>query len=163
MSEEKEVLIDETDLDTAEAGVYEVGFHIDGTLGGDEARRVFEEVRTALVKSGAEIIAEGVPRKVTLGYTISRMETGGRRDFDTASFAWIGFSTTGAARDAVAELLRADTRIVRFLIITTTAEAVRHAAEQLLIDEKVQNEVEGEESSDDLDAVIDEIVAEEVQ
>ena len=163
MKEDTDMTLEDASLDTAPFGVYELGFHIDAGSA-EDARRVFEEIRSGIEKADGSVIAEGSPRKVHLAYTISRMETGGRRDFDTAFFSWIGFETDGKARDVIASMLGNDTRIIRFIVLKTTADALQHAEAQLLIEEKALADEDAEDDvSTDLDAVFDEMVAEEVQ
>jgi ribosomal protein S6 len=118
-----------TDSDNhAEMRVYELGFHVDGELPQEEAKKSYDALKDLITKHGA-VVAEGELEKIQLAYTISRMETTGRRDFHSAYFGWIVYETDGAGHDAVNEAARADTRLVRFIDLRTTKEAAKHAAE----------------------------------
>jgi ribosomal protein S6 len=111
----------------AELRVYELGFHIDPELSTEDVKKTYQDIRDVITKGG-EIIAEGEPQKIPLAYTISRSETGGRRDWDNAFFAWIAYETDGAGHTAVAEAA-ATPRIIRFLDLRTTKDMAKHSAE----------------------------------
>lgn len=111
-----------------ETRVYELGFHLDPELPQEEVKKTYEAIRSRIEGVGS-IIAEGEPAKIPLAYTISRMETTGRRDFDSAFFSWIAYETTGAGHEEIATMAREESRIIRFLDIRTDAEAAKHSAE----------------------------------
>lgn len=117
----------EEELDAAPR-VYELGFHIDPELPTEEVKKVYQAVRALLSEKGS-VVAEVEPEKIPLAYTISRQEVGGRRDFDSAYFAWIVYETTGVAHAEVIAAARANTALVRFIDLITTKEAARHAIE----------------------------------
>lgn len=111
-----------------EPRVYELGFHLDPELPQEEVKKVYGEIRDRVAAAGT-IIAEGEPVKIPLAYTISRMETGGRRDFNSAFFCWIAYETDGAGHEKVAAAAREDSHVVRFLDIRTTVDEAKHSAE----------------------------------
>jgi ribosomal protein S6 len=115
-------------MESAEPRVYELGFHLDPELSSDEANKEFKKVRD-FIAGKAEIVAEGSSQKVQLAYTISRQETSGRRDFDSAYFSWIVYEATPEAHAEVVALAGAEKKIVRFIDLLTTKEAARHALE----------------------------------
>lgn len=143
----------EMEADHAEARVYELGFHIDPELSVEEAKKVYQAIRT---KAGT-VVAEGEPQKIPLAYTISRGETAGRRDFDSAFFAWIAYEIDGAGHEAVLELVKGDTRVFRFLDVRTTKEAAQHSAEMSELLAKVEPEESEEVSDVELDAALKEV------
>ena len=124
----KEVERDQEDTNHAEPRVYELGFHIDPELGTEEAKKVYQGLR-AKAEAAGSLVAEGEPQKIQLAYTVSRKETGGRRDFDASFFAWIAYEATGEGHDAVLEAVQAENRVFRFIDLRTDKEAARHAAE----------------------------------
>jgi ribosomal protein S6 len=112
-----------------EARVYELGFHLDPELSTEEAKNAYQAIR-APIEAAGEIVAEGEPEKIPLAYTISRGETAGRRDFDSAYFAWIAYETPMEAHAEVVKAAGADKRIVRFIDLATDKETARVAAER---------------------------------
>jgi ribosomal protein S6 len=147
-------LVEETNEEGADqVRVYELAFHLDPELSETEAKKAYGALKEAAAEKGT-VLYEGAPEKIQLAYTISRQEQAGRRDFDAAWFAWIAYEATGAAHDEVAEAVRAEKRIVRFLDIRTDREAAKHAAELQELREKAPD-APGERVSDaELDAAI---------
>jgi ribosomal protein S6 len=147
--------------DGAEMRVYELGFHVDGELPQEDAKKSYDALRELMAKHGT-VVAEGTPEKIQLAYTISRMDTTGRRDFNASFFCWIVYETNGAGHDAVVAAARADRHIIRFLDLRTTKEAAKHASEMHEFYRKSpQTEEEpalGEDSADaELDAALKEV------
>ena len=143
-------------LDGAESRVYELGFHIDGELPQEEAKKAYEAIKAVITKGG-EVVAEGLPQKIQLAYTISRMDTTGRRDFNSSFFSWIAYEADNTVHDAVNEAVKSDTRIVRFIDLRTTKEAAKHASEMQEFYLKVPEVEPAEEDADvELDAALKE-------
>jgi hypothetical protein len=93
MTDSNELMDLQEDGDLAETRVYELGFHLDGELPQEEVKKMYQGIRDRISAVGT-LVAEGEPTKVPLAYTISRQETTGRRDFDTAFFCWIAYEAT---------------------------------------------------------------------
>ncbi len=157
----KEVTADEMetrDEDQAEVRVYELGFHIDPELPSEEVKKVYEGVR-AIVAGAGTVVAENAPMKVQLAYTISKSDTAGRRDFDTAFFAWIAYEANGEGHEAVLAAAREEGRIFRHIDLRTTKEQALHMAEmaQLAATAAAEAPQEADEVSDaELSAAIEE-------
>ena len=79
---------DSLEIEGGEPRVYELGFHLDPELPTEEVKKAYQAVRELTTSKGA-LVAEGEPVKIQLAYTISRQETAGRRDFDSAYFSWV--------------------------------------------------------------------------
>jgi ribosomal protein S6 len=129
MAKEPKEEILETEVDHAEARVYELGFHIDAELSHEDVKKAYQSLKDLIAKNNGTLIAEGEPEKIQLAYTISRMATTGRRDFSTSYFGWIVYEIDGANHAAVIEAVNADLRIIRSLDLRTTKEAAKHSAE----------------------------------
>lgn len=128
----------------AEPRVYELGFHLDPELPQEEVKKAYGDIRDRVAAAGT-IIAEGEPVKIPLAYTISRMETGGRRDFNSAFFCWIAYEADGAGHEKISQAAREDSRIVRFLDIRTTVEEAKHSAEMQELFAQMASAPNGEE------------------
>jgi ribosomal protein S6 len=146
MAKKKELELENVDLDTeandAEPRVYELGFHIDPELPTEEVKKVYQGLRDAVVAAGT-VVAEGEPENIPLAYTISRSETGGRRDWNSAFFAWIAYEAKGEGHRAVVSKASEEKRLVRFIDVRTTADAARHSADLRAIRMQMPQKEEG--------------------
>ena len=141
----KDIEMREEDIDAGgEPRVYELGFHLDPELPTEEVKKAYQAVRE-LVESKGAIVAEGAPVKVKLAYTISRQETAGRRDFDSAHFAWIAYETTATDHAEIITAMSADKKVIRFIDVLTTKDAARHAAEMYELSLKAPEQPEDPE------------------
>ena len=149
--------------------VYEVGFHIVPTVGDEGTAAVVDSIKSAL--GDAEIISEQVPHKMKLAYTIVRSETGKREKSDEAYFGVIKFALDREHVNAFENALRADRKVLRFLLIETVREDIATAprravfASDRLEGEVIQKPVAAEEktgevSEEALDKSIDALVTE---
>ncbi len=147
----------EMDADHAETRVYELGFHIDPELPQEEVKKAYAAVRESIT-AGGTVIAEGEPQKIPLAYTIFRSEHAGRRDFDSAYFAWIAYEANGPAHEAITSAARENTKLVRFIDLRTTKEGAKHSAEMHEIYKNIPvDQMTPEEVSDvELDAALKE-------
>ncbi len=155
-------MVDETseelDADHAELRVYELGFHIDPELGAEGVKKVWDAIHVGIEKNGT-IVAEGMPQKIQLAYTVSRGETAGRRDFDSSFFAWIAYEADGAGHEAAGALAKETSSIFRYIDVRTDKEAAKHFSEmQELLAKMPENETAEEEVSEtDLDAALKQV------
>ncbi|MSU74201.1 hypothetical protein EXS57_00275 [Candidatus Kaiserbacteria bacterium] len=158
-NQDEEVLVDETENEGSEPRVYELGFHLDPELPTEEVKKAYQGIRAFVAEMGT-IVAEGEPEKIQLAYTISRQETSGRRDFDSAYFSWIVYEATPLNHDEVLTSADADKRIVRFIDLLTTKDAARHAVEmrELAMKMPVREENPEATASSELDAALENVV-----
>lgn len=127
--EERDEVYDAAEEGSNEPRVYELGFHIDPELSQKEVKGVFQSIKSIAEEIG-EVIAVGEPEKISLAYTISRMEHEGRHDFPEAFFAWVVYETGARTHERVLEAANAELRIFRFIDVLTTKDAALHAAQQ---------------------------------
>lgn len=138
-----------------ESRVYELGFHIDPELPQEEVKKTYQSLR----EKASTLVAEGEPQKIPLAYTISqKVQGGGRRDFDTAYFAWFAYEAEAPEHEAILEAVKAEGRVIRFIDLRTDAETAKHAAEMHEIYAKMgeAQQAEGEVSDTELDAALKE-------
>lgn len=148
--------------EATETRVYELGFHLDPELPQEEVKKSYESIRERIAGVGT-IIAEGQPTKIPLAYTISRMDTTGRRDFDSAFFSWIAYETTNAGHEQISTMAREETRIIRFLDIRSDEESAKHSAEIHEIFEKAGVQALNEDDSEEVAEVAPTEAPEEVK
>jgi ribosomal protein S6 len=130
-----------------ESRIYELGFHIDPELPQEEVKKTYQSIKASIEKVGT-LVAQGEPQKIPLAYTISQKNTQGRRDFDSAYFAWIAYEAAGEGHQAVLDMANSETRIIRFLDIKTTREQAKHSEEMHEIMLKIPEPVLEEEVQD---------------
>jgi ribosomal protein S6 len=140
----------------SEPRVYELGFHLDPELPSEEVKSAYEAVRGLIAEKGT-IVAEGEPQTVQLAYTISRQETSGRRDFNSAHFCWIVYETPAESHTEILTAANADKRIIRFIDLITTKDAARHSSElrELSMKAPEQDKEPEEVMGAELDAAIE--------
>ena len=156
-NQDKDVEVEEmTDDIGSESRVYELGFHLDPELSSEEVKGAYEAVRGLIAGKGV-VIAEGEPQTIQLAYTISRQDTTGRRDFNSAHFCWIAYEAPAESHAEILSAVNTDKRIIRFIDILTTKDAARHSVELREISQKTQeSEKEPEETlAVELDAALE--------
>jgi ribosomal protein S6 len=137
--------------------VYELAFHLDPELASEEVKKQYAAIKAGIEAVGS-IVAEGSPEKIPLAYTISRQETSGRRDFDSAYFAWIAYETDAAKHEEALGSIRANNKVVRYLDVLTDKETARHAAEMRALAEQIPQAAPEAASADaELDAALEEV------
>ncbi len=142
-----------------EPRVYELGFHLDGDLPTEEAKKTYEHIKSTIAGKGS-VIAAGDPVKFQLAYTISRSEQNGRRDFNTAYFCWVAYEADAKAHEEIVSLAGAESKIIRFIDILTTKEQAEHSQELAEIYARASEAEEGgeeEQMDSEIDAALKEV------
>ena len=140
----------------SEPRVYELGFHLDPELSSEEVKNAYEAIRELVAGKGM-LIAEGEPAMVQLAYTISRQETSGRRDFNSAHFCWIVYEAPAESHAEILAAANADKRVIRFIDLLTTKDAARHSVELRELSMKVPEQPKEPEEvlATELDAALE--------
>lgn len=133
-----------------DARVYELGFHLDPELPTEGVKSAYQAVRDVISAQGA-IVAESEPVMIQLAYTISRQDTAGRRDFNSAYFCWIAYETTADKHAEVITFAGANKKIIRFIDLVTSKDAARHAVEIREFAMKTEERVEEVEPTADVE------------
>lgn len=143
----------------SEPRVYELGFHLDPELPIEEVKKAYQAIRELVMHNGT-LVAEGGPEKIHLAYTISRQETAGRRDFNSAYFSWIVYEAPAMSHAEIVTAANADKRIIRFIDLLTTKDAARHAVEMRELSLKTPERREDSETvaSAELNAALEHVV-----
>ena len=157
-NQEEDVFADELEDAGSEPRVYELGFHLDPELPSEEVKKAYQAMRELIMGKGT-LVAEGEPHMLQLAYTISRQETAGRRDFDSAYFSWIAYEAPASAHAEVLTAAGSDKRIIRFIDVLTTKDAARHSAEMHELAQKTPEHVSDAEGTADaeLDAALESV------
>lgn len=127
-NQDEDVIVTDTEDTGAEARVYELGFHLDPELPVEEMKKAHQAIRVLISSKGA-VVAEVEPQKIQLAYTISRQDVSGRRDFNSAYFAWVVYEMTAADHAEIISSVGANKSVIRFIDLVTTKDEARHALE----------------------------------
>lgn len=160
-NQDKDIIVEEVEDMGAEPRVYELGFHLDPELPVEEVKKAYQAIRETITGNKGTIVAEVEPEKIQLAYTISRQEVAGRRDFDSAYFAWIVYEMIAADHNAVIASANANKSLVRFIDLLTTKDEARHSLEvHELLAKLPETETDGEEVlNTELDAALESAAA----
>ncbi len=153
-NKDTDIIVEDEDAG-AETRVYELGFHLDPELPIEGVKKAYQAIHDSIAKKGT-IIAEVEPEKIQLAYTISRQDVAGRRDFDSAYFAWIAYEMPVGDHTEVIAAANANPSCIRFIDLITTKDAARHALEaHELSKNEAPIEQVGESEGDSINAELD--------
>ena len=105
------------------ADIYEIGFDLVPTLTEAEAAVFLSGLKDALTKRGVTLIADEIPKRITLAYTMTWPQGGKQEKFKEAHFGWVKFECQKSEMKEIEEALKRDKRILRHLLITTVRES----------------------------------------
>lgn len=115
----------EVDIDTDEARIYEVGYHIIPTVEEADLESIVGGIRAIIERSGGSFIAEGAPENIALSYPISIRENGRHAEYDRAYFGWLKFEAPGTSAVALDAALKTNKEILRHIVFRTVREDTR--------------------------------------
>ena len=102
--------------------VYELGYLLVPTIKEEDVPALYGNMKELVSSFGGEVVADEMPKMLTLAYTMQKVVSNVRSKFNTAYFGWTKF-TMGA--EQVLELkkkLDLDPNIIRFLLLKTVKE-----------------------------------------
>lgn len=153
--------------DANEPTVYEVGYHLIPTVGDVGLQEAVTTVTDVLKKLDAEFVAEKLPAKFDLAYTLEKKIEGATRRFDTSYFGWVAFALGASRIHEVKDSLDQNPSILRSLIVKTSRDAVALNLAEPVVDistaVKREAEVGGEVSEAALDTALKQIEEEDVK
>jgi ribosomal protein S6 len=160
-------------LNTGEAVVYEVGYHLLPTIEDAEVEGIVSRFREVITKAEGSLIAEGAPQKIALAYPMAVWGNGVWTKNNNAHFGWIKFEMVPEKVSAVDQCFKEDKAVLRFMVTKTVKEDTRATVRQFVMREvkrsdsikstvrKVTPEVKEKVSDKKLDEVIEGLIAEE--
>lgn len=111
-----------TNQEKNDKNVYEVGYLLVSKLTEEEVPGVYGNLKDLVQKLGGEIISDDMPRMIPLAYTMSKVISNVRHNFDSAYFGWTKFFMDAEKVSELKKTLSFDPNFVRFLIIKTVKE-----------------------------------------
>ncbi len=107
---------------TSNPQIYEVGYLLVPDLPEEEVAREYSALKDAIVKEGAELISDEMPKKIPLAYSIEKVLANARHKFSAAYFGWVKFAVD---REKISELKKKfddNPKLIRFLLLKTVKE-----------------------------------------
>ncbi len=106
--------------EASERARYELAFHVLPTVAEGEVPTVFENLKAALTKAGAEITDEEAPARFDLAYEIEKYLEGRNRKFSSAYFGWVRFTDEPANLTEITTVVEQTKELLRHLVIKLT-------------------------------------------
>src|SRR3989338_10363804 len=108
--------------ESREPTVYEVGYLLVPDLPEEEIAREYSHLKDILIKEGAEVIADEMPKKIPLAYNIEKFLSNIRHKFNSAYFGWTKFVLATDRTPELKKKLDLDPKLIRFLLFKTVRE-----------------------------------------
>ncbi len=134
-------VVDDTE-DESISSVYEIGYHLVPTLSEEGVTAAVKDITELLKKNGAETVGDHFPAKIPLAYTIQKRVAGKILRFDEAYFGWVAFEMPREAVAVIKEALDAHPAVLRYLIVTTSRDAVAAALSGAVAEVPVIGQIE---------------------
>lgn len=105
-----------------EGKVYELGYLLVPTIKEEEAPAVYSNLKDLVASFGGSVIADEMPKMMTIAYPMTKVVANIRSKFTTAYFGWIKFTMSSSDVVELKKKLDFDPNVIRFLIIKTVKE-----------------------------------------
>lgn len=121
------------DIHDDRLAVYEIGYLIVSSIPEEGIAAEADKVRKIITLAGASVIADELPHKEHLAYTMRRKTVSGSYEkYNEAYFGWIKFELASDKIEAVKAAVTVVPSVLRMLLISTVKENTylgKHAAE----------------------------------
>ena len=112
-----------TDTIRDEQSVYEIGYLIASSVPEEKIPGEAEALKNIITGAGASFIAEEMPHRQHLAYTMSKKTVSGGYDkYDIAYFGWTKFELGSDKIEAVKKAIELHPSVLRMLLISTVRE-----------------------------------------
>ena len=151
-----------------EGRIYEVGYLLVPTISEEELPVHYGNLKELVASLGGDIIADEMPKMISLAYPMHKTLQNVINKFDSAYFGWVKFSMDPEKVLELDKKLKLDLGIIRFLTIKTVKEntiaAKRFVHRDMLRRKPPTMKKEGEEEAapinkEEVDKEIDAMVA----
>ena len=102
--------------------VYELGYLLVPTIKEEDLAVHYGNIKELAASFGGELIADEMPKMITLAYTMQKVISNVRHKFNTAYFGWTKFTMKAEQVLELKKHLDLDPNYVRFLILRTVKE-----------------------------------------
>jgi ribosomal protein S6 len=159
--------------------VYEISYLIPTSVAEENVPSESDSLKKIITDAGAAVIAEEAPHRESLAYSMRRKTVSGSYNkYDEAYFGWVKFTLGSDKIEAVKKIFDTHPSVLRFLLITTTAEntylgkrassiaasfGVKSEPTEVKVEEKVEEKKDvAPLSIEEVDKSIDEMVKEAI-
>lgn len=147
--------------------VYEIGYLIASSVAEENIPAEADKVKKIVTDAGASVIAEEMPHKETLAYTIRRkMVSGSYEKYDEAYFGWVKFELASTKVEAMKKAVEIVPSVLRMLLTTTVREntylgkRAPQVAQKAAITIEEKKDVQPPATVEEMDKSIDDMVKE---
>jgi ribosomal protein S6 len=144
----KEIIMSET------SRTYELGYLIVPTVPEAEVEAAVQELSAAITKAGGVIVTSGTPEFIDLAYTMEKSIGSKKNRYGQGYFGWVKFDTDPEVLETLKKAFDANVSLIRYLLIKTSDQ-------NLVIFRKPKNEAVREMAVEEIDEMVDDIVAED--
>lgn len=102
--------------------VYELGYLLVPSILEEDLPMNYGNLKEIVASFGGEIIADEMPKMITLAYPMQKVLSNVRHKFKTAYFGWTKFLMTAEKVLELKKRLDLDPQVIRFLILKTVRE-----------------------------------------
>ena len=140
--------------------LYELGFHIVGTIDSNKVASVIDEIKSLIQTHHGDIVREGEVREMTLAYTMLKHVAGVNKRYNQTFFDWIKFTTNPEDLANLKTALDSNENIVRFILVKTVNDDEHSTIKMAELEEEEEvTETEAESAAPEkVEAVKEEIV-----
>ena len=160
--------MEETEKKTTEGAdtrIYEVSYLLTPTTDEADINAAYTAMKDFIAALGAEHIADEMPKKIELAYTMDKVIQNVRQRFDEAYFGWFKFAAPAEKIADLKKMLDLDTKVIRHLIIKTVRENTVAVKRYVKSDMKkytpkvrVEGEAPAEINKEEIDKEIDAMI-----
>lgn len=102
--------------------VYELGYLLVPTIEAEGIPAIYGNLKELILSLKGDVIADEMPKMMTLAYPMIKVISNIRNKFNTAHFGWVKFTMDSDKVLELKKLLDLDVNFVRFLILKTVKE-----------------------------------------
>jgi len=110
------------DLKATDARVYELGYLLFPTIVEEDLAVHYGNLKEMVASLGGEVIADEMPKLISLAYTMEKVVSNIRHKHNSAYFGWTKFYMEGAKVLELKAKLDLEPNLLRFLLIKTVKE-----------------------------------------
>ena len=146
--------------------LYELGYHLLSTIAEEDIAEEAGGIKDVIEKHGGAILADRMPRQISLAYSIPQRKGQKRKYFDTALFGWIKFHISPAHALELNDKLKHNEIILRYILIRTIQEKAQSTKQMTFLKQKpgkVRRPTKRQEppkvlSEEELDKAVEELI-----